>query len=104
MNNNLIGIDKGELRSIVRIIKKCAKIEEAILFGSRAKGNFSKGSDLDIALKGTNIELNDILNLLIELDDLYLPYKIDLIIYKRIKEDALIEHIDRVGITLFKIT
>jgi predicted nucleotidyltransferase len=101
MNSKLIGIDKYELQNIVHILKKCAKIEEVILFGSRAKGNFSEGSDIDIALKGKDIELNDVLNLSVELDDLYLPYKIDLIIYERIKEQALKDHIDRVGISLY---
>jgi predicted nucleotidyltransferase len=101
--SKLSGIGKYELQSIVQILKTCPRIEEAILFGSRAKGNYSEGSDIDISLKGNRIELNDVLNLLVKLDDLYLPYKIDLIIYDRIKEQALKEHIDRVGISLFSL-
>jgi predicted nucleotidyltransferase len=105
MNSNLdCGIDHEELQNIVQIIKKCAKIEEAILFGSRAKGNYSDGSDIDIALKGNRVRLNDMLNLSIELDDLELPYKFDLVIYSRIKEQTLKDHIDRVGISLFLFT
>ena len=45
---------------------------------------------------------NDIINLSVELDELDLPYKIDLVIYERIQEKALKEHIDSVGILLFK--
>ncbi|MBI9064426.1 MAG: nucleotidyltransferase domain-containing protein [Marinilabiliaceae bacterium] len=95
-----VGISSNDLERIIRIIKKCPKIEDAILFGSRAKGTFSNGSDIDIALKGKDILLNDILDLSIELDELYLPYKFDLIIYDRIKEDALKDHINRIGISL----
>ena len=78
------------------------KIEKAILFGSRAKGNFEPGYDIDIALTGDDLNLKDILNAKSEIDDLYLPWKFDLIIYERIKEKALIEHINRAGVSLFE--
>ncbi|PKQ62618.1 nucleotidyltransferase family protein [Labilibaculum manganireducens] len=101
MNKNLnVGLSSCDLESIVKIIKQCSKVNEVILFGSRAKGTFSNGSDIDIALKGENILLNDVLDLSIELEGLNLPYKFDLIIFNRIKEKALIEHISRVGISL----
>jgi len=101
MSRNLkVGLSSNDLERIIRIIKKCPKIKDAILFGSRAKGTFSNGSDIDIALKGKDILLNDILDLSIELDELYLPYKFDLVIYDRIKEDALKDHINTIGISL----
>jgi len=46
--------------------------------------------------------LNDVLNLSLEIDELFLPYKFDLIIFDRIREKALVEHINRVGIVLFQ--
>ncbi len=102
MNNSTlhIGLSKTDIEGIVTVIRKSDKVKEAILFGSRAKGTFTNGSDIDLALKGTNLGLNDILDLSIELDSLNLPYKFDLIIYDRIKEEALKEHINRVGIAL----
>lgn len=101
MNKDLhIGISRSDLDSIIKIIKKCSKIDEVILFGSRAKGTYTNGSDIDIALKGNNLILRDVLDLLIDLEELYLPYKFDIIIFDRIKEQALIEHINRVGIAL----
>ena len=72
------------------------------MFGSRAKGTFSNGSDIDIALKGNNLTLKDILEATAEAEKLLLPYKLDLVLYARINEPALIEHIDRVGVVLFK--
>lgn len=98
------GLEHGEIKQIVSILGKNSKIEKAVLFGSRAKGNFHNGSDVDLSLMGTELALNDLLNASIEIDNLSLPYKFDLVIYDRIKEKALLEHIDRVGITLFDRT
>lgn len=90
---------KKQLRSL---FEKHPEITEAVLFGSRAKGGFREGSDIDIALKGR--ELNSLL--LVELNEeyeaLYLPWKLDLIIHDRIKNPALKEHIQRVGILFYK--
>jgi predicted nucleotidyltransferase len=81
-------------------LKLLQKVDSVILFGSRAKGTFSNGSDIDIALKGENIVLNDLLDLLNALDELLLPYKFDIVIFDRIEDDVLKEHINRVGISL----
>jgi len=95
------GLEEGDLIKIVELIKKNNQILEVILFGSRAKGSFHEGSDVDLAIKGNNITLNDILDLANDLDNLNLPYKFDLVCYDKIKEKELIDHINRVGITLF---
>jgi len=96
------GIPESDLDALLSELKKNSKINEIILFGSRAKGTFRNGSDIDIALKGRKLKLNDILDATLDIDKLLLPYKLDLVIYTRIIEPALIEHIKRVGIVLFK--
>jgi len=96
------GIPESDLDALLSELKKNSEINEIILFGSRAKGTFRNGSDIDIALKGRNLKLNDILDAISVVDKLLLPYKLDLIIYTRVNEPALIEHINRVGIILFK--
>ena len=83
-------------------ITKCSKVTKVILFGSRAKGNFRDGSDIDLALFGDGIDSNDIAKIAISADELLFPYKIDLIIYDRITVPELKNHIIRVGIELFK--
>jgi predicted nucleotidyltransferase len=103
MNNiTQYGIPESDLNALLSELKKNTEINEIILFGSRAKGIFRNGSDIDIALKGRNLKLNDILEAMSGIDKLLLPYKLDLVIYTRIKEPALIEHINRVGVILFK--
>jgi uncharacterized protein len=101
-NENLSGIPDSDMKALISELKKNKKIGEIILFGSRAKGTYHNGSDIDIALKGNRINLKDILDASIEIEKLLLPYKLDLIIFNRIKEEALIDHINRVGIILFK--
>lgn len=95
------GLLNTDIEKIISIFKSNSKIDDAILFGSRAIGNYKPGSDIDIALKGINIRLNDILNITADLDKLSTPYKFDIVIYSRITKSALIDHIERVGISLF---
>ncbi len=96
-----MGLTDAEKNDLVAILEKNRKIEQVILFGSRVKGNYKAGSDIDLSLIGKDLKLDDIVNAMIEIDKLFLPYKIDIIIYDRIEEKALKEHIDRVGITIF---
>lgn len=101
-NTSNIGIEEPDIKNIVYILQKNKNINRVILFGSRAKGTFNKGSDIDLALIGNKLNLNDILDISNELDELFLPYKFDLVLFERIKEKALIDHIERVGIVLFE--
>ena len=101
-NSRKYGLLSTDIESIISVFKSNSKIEEAILFGSRAMGNYKPGSDIDIALKGDSINLNDVLDLTAELDKLSTPYKFDIVIYNKITEGALIDHIKRVGIPLFQ--
>ncbi|MDF1571958.1 MAG: nucleotidyltransferase domain-containing protein [Bacteroidales bacterium] len=99
--NRKYGLRETDVEKLIDILASNSKISKIILFGSRAKGNFREGADIDISLAGNNLNLDDIIDAKLETDQLNLPYKIDLVIYERIKENALKEHIDRVGIVLF---
>lgn len=99
--NRKYGILEADIQRIVSIFRANPNINELILFGSRAKGNFDQGSDIDLVIKGQALKLNDILKAKLEVDKLLLPYKFDIVIYNRIKEKALLNHIDRVGVKLY---
>ena len=98
-----IGLSEADFFEIVQILKKNFSIEEAIIFGSRAKGNFENGSDIDLALKGDNFSNDDLIELSSFLnEETLLPYKFDLLIYNNVKNIELIEHINRCGIVIYK--
>lgn len=87
--------------NILNKIKMNSRVQKAVLFGSRAMGNYKDGSDIDIALFGKDLKLNDLLDMSSELDNLWLPNRFDLVLFHHINEPALLDHIGRVGITLW---
>lgn len=95
------GLDENIIEQIKAVFADFPEIEEAVLYGSRAKGNFKNGSDIDLTLKGESISCNTFNNISLSLDELMLPYLIDLSIYKQIDNPALIDHIKRVGICFY---
>ncbi len=97
-----IGLDEKNVKSIQNCFEKHPSINTVVLYGSRAKGNYRNGSDINLCFKGRTLETSLILKLSSELDDLLLPYTFDLSIYKDIKNKDLLEHIDRVGIVFYR--
>jgi predicted nucleotidyltransferase len=94
------GIKEEYWALILSLLKSEAKVSDVILYGSRAKGNYKPGSDIDICLKGIGIGMAEIRTLLIKLDDLDLPWRVDLSAYDLITNADLLDHIDRIGIKL----
>ncbi|MDY7394074.1 nucleotidyltransferase domain-containing protein [Aureibaculum sp. 2210JD6-5] len=90
------GLNNKTIGKIVGIFYNNKEIEQAILFGSRAKGNYRPSSDIDITLKG-DISFDNLLRIESQLDNLMLPYKFDVTVFEKLKNQDLINHIDRVG-------
>jgi predicted nucleotidyltransferase len=91
------GLSNEEIESLKDIFQKNHHVHAAILYGSRAKGNFKNGSDIDITLIGSQLTLDDLLLIQSEFQDLNSPYKMDLSIYSKIENDDLRDHIARRG-------
>lgn len=98
------GLSEQTLNKIISVFKKQPEVEEAILFGSRAKGTNREGSDIDIALKGNELNLQIMKKIELHIDELLLPYEINLILYHSIKNQELTEHIKRKGIRIYQKT
>ena len=96
------GLSHQTLESILNVLTNQTSVEEVILFGSRAMGNFKEGSDIDLALTGHSLSMRTIRKIELQLDELLLPYHFDLAIYHKIKEPTLKEHIDNYGVKLFE--
>lgn len=97
----MYGLKQQTIQAIQGVFVKHPAVQKAILYGSRAKGNYRNGSDVDLTLVGEALTLTELLAIENELDDLLLPYKIDLSIYHKINNLDLIDHIERVGITFY---
>lgn len=95
------GLSEKTIERICSVLSSYSAVEKAFIYGSRAKGNFREGSDIDIALTGI-IDPKILGDIADNLDELLLPYTIDLSVYETLKNDKLREHIDRVGKLLYE--
>lgn len=96
------GLRDDTIHSIQTILQQHPEVEEAVLYGSRAKGNFKASSDIDLVLRGNAINLSVLNRVALQLDDLLLPVTFDVIVFHQINNPDLIDHIQRVGVSLYK--
>jgi predicted nucleotidyltransferase len=96
------GLKQKDIEAIRSVLQRYPEVSRAIIYGSRAKGNYRPGSDIDLTLKGSDaLDFQTFCRIMGELDDLLLPYRIDLSRYSTIKDPDLIDHIHRVGRPLY---
>ena len=97
------GLSDQTLQKIRDVFMRYPEVEEAVLYGSRARGDYKNGSDIDLTLRGdselTHTLLSRIAN---DLDDQFLPYTIDLSIFENINNSDMIEQIQHFGVTLYR--
>lgn len=92
------GISEKSYLLIIDVLKSFPEVEAAIIFGSRAKGNYKNGSDIDLALIGESLNSKTILDIAGILNEgIPIPYHVDVVNYHSISTHELKEHIDRVG-------
>jgi predicted nucleotidyltransferase len=96
------GIDESIIEDIVNIIRKYKEVTRAVIFGSRARGDYKKASDIDIALFGDNLTNTINTKIFFEIDELYMPYKVDLINFNTLgKENRIRENILKEGVEIY---
>lgn len=100
---NTFGITEKSYQLLLNAFTKYSEVEQVILFGSRAKGNYKKGSDIDLAIKGKNSSPSLAFNIKAYLNEvLPVPYFIDVVDYDSIVHHDLKEHINSVGISFYE--
>jgi predicted nucleotidyltransferase len=96
-----IGFKEGDLHLITSLLRRYPSVYRAVLFGSRAMGSYKQGSDVDIALftdtTGDAATIRGELN-----DELSLPYKFDVLDYRRLSNADLIRNIDLNGLLIYE--
>ncbi|MEK6730263.1 MAG: nucleotidyltransferase domain-containing protein, partial [Planctomycetota bacterium] len=97
------GLKETTIQKICGVFADYPQVEKAVIYGSRAKGNYKNGSDIDLTLYGgKDLTLNILSKMLREIDDLLLPYTIDLSIFHNLSDPDFIEHIQRVGMVFYQ--
>ena len=91
------GLSDTVIKELQDVFRHYENIEKVLIFGSRSKGNYRAGSDIDLAVIGKGIDYNQLLSILCEIDDLELLYSVDLLDYQKKKGTPIGDHIDRVG-------
>ena len=95
------GLEQHIIDKMIAVFEQHSKVDKALVFGSRAKGNYRPDSDIDIAIKGQDLNTDDIIAMSVAFEEKGITHKIDLINYHTIKEPDLEDHIVRVGIELY---
>jgi predicted nucleotidyltransferase len=95
------GLSNSTVEKICSILAKYPQVKKAVLYGSRAKGTYKLGSDIDLTLFGPELSTKLSMDIAQQLDDLLLPYTIDLSVFDLLNHAELKAHIERVGIELY---
>lgn len=98
MEEKRFGLSKTTIDKINTAIRRVAGVEKILLYGSRAKGNYKMGSDIDLVLIAPQLTTSDLLKIQNEVDELSLPYKLDISLFHQIDNPDLLDHIRRVGV------
>lgn len=99
---NEFGLSEKCMNDLVVILASIPAIEEAVIYGSRARGDYKPASDIDLTLKGQNLSYKDVALLDDKLYYSYLPYYFDTSIFSTLTNKELIANIKREGKVLYK--
>ncbi|MDD2761298.1 MAG: nucleotidyltransferase domain-containing protein [Methylomonas sp.] len=98
------GLSVKTIAVLQKIFSNYKEVEQVVLYGSRAKGTQRKGSDIDLTLLGDKLDYRMLTRIETEIDDLLLPYTVDLSLFAQIDNPDLIDHIRRVGLIFYPAT
>lgn len=101
MTETSFGLKKGDMEILHSVFSEFKTLKKVVLYGSRAKGNFKNGSDVDLAVWFSGDEQTGKLNGKLN-DETLLPYHFDVLNFDSITNKDLTEHIQRVGIIIFE--
>lgn len=96
------GLKDKHRSAIVGILAANDRIERAVLFGSRAMETHTSTSDVDIALFGASLTLTDQADIASAIEELSIPQRVDLLLYKMVDDHALLAHIEKHGVEWYR--
>ena len=99
---NDVGLSTKNTQEISAVLRAHPEVDQAILYGSRAKGTHKPFSDIDLTLVGGQLNLNTQQKIEMELEELLMPYRFDISVHHLIADKKLLEHISRVGLVFYE--
>jgi len=102
-DNNNYGLNRREMQTISGILSKYDEVKNVLIFGSRAKGEYHSGSDIDIAIIDKDTRYQTLRNIKNDFSDSSLPYNVDLINFSTLTNEDLKNHILRVGKPFYSV-
>lgn len=97
------GLSDTVIEELHEVFRRHPEVEKILIFGSRAKGNYRSGSDIDLAVVGKGLDYRKLLTLQCEIDELELLYNIDLLDYHKKEGTPIGDHINRVGQVFYRV-
>jgi predicted nucleotidyltransferase len=91
------GLPPTVLAMLREVFANCPPVTEVRLYGSRAKGNFRPASDIDLSIMDTAVTDAQLMKIENDIDELPLPYSVDLSLFHQIDNPDLAAHILRIG-------
>ncbi|RWZ54494.1 nucleotidyltransferase domain-containing protein [Halobacillus fulvus] len=99
----MYGLRQTDLEYIEAALSKYDEVEKAVIFGSRALGNYKRGSDIDLAVFGKNISERTLAFISLQLNEEDpLPYYFDILDYEKLYNEDLKKHIDEKGKVIYQ--
>ena len=103
MNKTKHGLPQSVVEDMCAVFACYPQVEKVLLYGSRAKGNYKNGSDIDLTIcDNGEMTLRHVSKILDDMDELLLPYMLDLSLLKQIDDADVLEHVRRVGVLFYE--
>ncbi|NPV44974.1 MAG: nucleotidyltransferase domain-containing protein [Firmicutes bacterium] len=94
-------IKSSVIQKLAEIFSRYSEVEKVVLFGSRARGDFKKTSDIDIVIFSKEISDRDFNLLVDEINEIDTVLIFDILHYEKIKKESLKNSIERDGVILY---
>ena len=101
--DNSYGLNQRDMQTISSILSKYDEVKNVLIFGSRAKGVYHSGSDIDMAIVNKNIQYQTLRKIKSDFSDSSLPYNVDLVNFVTLTNEDLKSHILRVGKPFYSV-
>ena len=100
----MYGLTERSYNELLDILASIPEIEEAMIYGSRARGDYWQASDVDLSLKGEQLTQHTLAVLDDKLYESHIPQFFDTHIYANIKNPKFKANVDRDGQVIYKRT